>query len=102
MSESPSHFVAVCPSCLVSLRIQSIYNGRHVHCKHCDHKFRALSPDLPPPESSNSSGDAAGPLGVPGQEPERLTVACPSCSSPLSVRKEYAGQYVRCKKCSQK
>ena len=55
MSEMSSHFVAVCPNCLVSLRVQHAYSGNYVRCKHCEHKFRALAPDLmatPAPKSS--------------------------------------------------
>ena len=44
MSEA-SYFVAVCPNCLVSLNVKYVYSGNYVRCKHCDHKFRALSPD---------------------------------------------------------
>jgi predicted Zn finger-like uncharacterized protein len=102
MSESPSHFVAVCPNCLVSLRVQASYNGRHVRCKHCDHKFRALSPDLPSSTTPSSHEHSTSPLGVPVPDPERITAVCPHCSAALSVRKAYAGQYVRCKKCDQK
>src|SRR3954469_23817133 len=42
MSEA-SYFVAVCPNCLVSLNVKTIYSGNYVRCKHCDQKFRALA-----------------------------------------------------------
>ena len=42
MSEMSSHFVAVCPNCLVSLRIKHAWSGNYVQCKHCEHKFRAF------------------------------------------------------------
>jgi chromosome segregation ATPase len=45
MSEMPSHFIAVCPNCLVGLKIRLAYSGSNVRCKHCEYKFRALEPD---------------------------------------------------------
>ena len=39
MSETPSHFVAVCPNCLVGLKVRLAYSGSNVQCKHCEHKF---------------------------------------------------------------
>ena len=39
MSEMPSHFEAICPNCLVDLRVPLSYSGSKVRCKHCEHKF---------------------------------------------------------------
>jgi chromosome segregation ATPase len=69
MSETPSHFVAVCPSCLVSLKVRLVYSGSPVRCKHCDHKFCALGPDHSVTPSSEKY--QAGPLNTPGSEAER-------------------------------
>src|SRR5208337_2601756 len=69
MSEKPSHFVAVCPNCLVSLKVRLVYSGSPVRCKHCDHKFCALGPDHSVTPSSEKY--QAGPLNTPGSEAER-------------------------------
>jgi len=100
MSETPSHFVAVCPNCLVSLKVRLTYSGSHVRCKHCEHKFRAFAPDhLVTPSSEEYQ---VGPLNTPGSEVERIDVICPNCSASLRVRSELAGQHVRCKQCDHK
>ncbi len=100
MSEMPSHFVAVCPNCLVSLKVRLAYSGSHVRCKHCEHKFRAFGPDHSVTPSSEEY--QAGPLTTPGSEAERIDVLCPNCTASLSVRSELAGQHVRCKQCEHK
>jgi len=100
MSEKPSHFVAVCPNCLVSLKVRLAYSGSHVRCKHCDHKFRTLGPDHS--VTPRSEEYQAGPLNTPGSEAERIDVLCPNCSASLSVRSDLAGQHVRCKQCEHK
>jgi len=100
MSEMPSHFLAVCPNCLVSLRVRVAYSGSHVRCKHCEHKFRAFAPDHPVTPSSEEY--QAGPLNTPGSVAERIDVLCPNCSASLSVRSELAGQHVRCNQCDHK
>ena len=100
MSEMSSHFVAVCPNCLVSLRIKHAYSGSHVRCKHCEHKFRALAPDfMATPGSDEFSAVSVGP-GSP--EVDRISVACPMCSVSLSVRQDYAGHHVCCRTCGHK
>jgi len=100
MSEKPSHFVAVCPNCLVSLKVRLAYSGSHVRCKHCEHKFRAFGPGHTVTPSSEEF--QAGPLNTPGSEAERIDVLCPNCSASLSVRSDLAGQHVRCKQCEHK
>jgi chromosome segregation ATPase len=102
MSETPSHFVAVCPNCLVSLKVQSAYSGSQVRCKHCEHKFRAFAPDYPAPSSSSADDYAAGSLNLAAKPVERMAVTCPVCSTSLNVRRAYAGKYVQCKKCEHK
>ena len=97
MSEA-SYFVAVCPNCLVSLNVKSVYSGNYVRCKHCDHKFRAIAPDFPEP--ARSEKESAGPLLLDDDESDRFNVNCPTCTATLSVRRAYAGQYVRCRKCN--
>ena len=100
MSETPSHFVAVCPNCLISLKVRIGYSGSHVACKHCEHKFRAFAPDLSMTPSSEEYH--AGPLGSAGSAGDRLDVVCPNCSACLRVPKELAGQHVRCNLCDNK
>jgi len=100
MSETPSHFVAVCPNCLVSLKVRLVYSGSLVRCKHCEYKFQAFAPDHPVTPTSEEY--QAGPLTTPGSEGERIDVLCPNCSAALRVRKELAGQHVRCKQCDHK
>jgi DNA-directed RNA polymerase subunit RPC12/RpoP len=102
MSESSTHFVAVCPNCLVTLKVKEGYSGHYVRCKHCDQKFRALAPDFLVPTTPSSEEYAAGPIRLDEAEEDRISVDCPTCSTPLSVRKSYVGQYVRCKKCTEK
>jgi chromosome segregation ATPase/DNA-directed RNA polymerase subunit RPC12/RpoP len=97
MSEA-SYFVAVCPNCMVSLNVKYVYSGNYVRCKHCDHKFRALAPDLP--ESARSDKEVAAPLLLDSDESDRFNVNCPTCTATLSVRRTYAGRYVRCRKCN--
>jgi len=100
MSEMPSHFMAVCPNCLVGLRVKLAYSGSPVRCKHCEHKFRAFAPDHATTPSSEEY--TTGPVTAPGSDPERIDVVCPICSTALSVRRAYAGQHVRCQKCEHK
>jgi chromosome segregation ATPase/ribosomal protein L37AE/L43A len=101
MSETSSHFVAVCPNCLQTLRVKYSYSGNHVRCKHCEHKFRALAPDdlMMTPTSAEYPAVPAIPSRPAA---ERMTVSCPGCSAALSVRRELAGQHVRCKNCDHK
>ena len=100
MSETASHFVAVCPNCLVALKVRLAYSGSYVQCKHCEHKFRALPPDhLLTPSSEEYE---AGPVMGSGSEGGRINLICPNCSSALSVRSELAGHHIRCKQCQHK
>ena len=102
MDETPSQFIAVCPNCQISLRIKYAWSGRHVRCKHCNHKFQALAPDFPPAPSHDESA-AVDVLMVNSisSEVDRMVV-CPSCSASLRVRSTYAGRYVRCGHCEEK
>ena len=77
---------------------RSVYSGNYVRCKHCDHKFRAIAPDFPEP--ARSEKESAGPLLLDDDESDRFNVNCPTCTATLSVRRAYAGQYVRCRKCN--
>ncbi len=100
MSETPTHFVAVCPNCLVTLKVRLAYSGSHVRCKHCDHKFRAFRPDdMATPGSVEYQ---SGPLSSSSSEAGRIDVSCPSCSTSMSVPSELAGQHVQCKQCDHK
>ena len=111
MVETPSQFIADCPNCQISLRVKYAWSGRHVRCKHCNHKFQALAPDFPPAPSHDES--AAAVLMVNSissevdrmsvsSEVDRMSVVCPSCSASLRVRSIYAGRYVRCGQCEKK
>lgn len=102
MSETPTHFTAVCPHCLMSLKVPSEYSGENVRCKYCTQKFRALSPDFPSGSGSGSSDRPAASIGPRDTAPERMAVSCPHCSTYLSVRRAYAGQNVRCGRCGEK
>ena len=44
---------------------------------------------------------APGPAPAPTRPAERIVVACPNCSTPLSVRRAYLGKQVRCKQCDE-
>ncbi|MBV8130155.1 MAG: hypothetical protein JO114_21100, partial [Planctomycetaceae bacterium] len=102
MDETPSQFIAVCPNCLISLRVKYAWSGRHVCCKHCNHKFQALAPDFPPAPSHDESAPAVLMVNSISSEVDRMSVVCPSCSAPLRVRSTYAGRYVRCGHCEEK
>jgi uncharacterized protein YbaR (Trm112 family) len=99
MNETPSHFIAVCPSCLARLKVNYEYSGKLVRCRFCDEAFRPFSPDFG--EAAGSAEYAVGPVAPPEDESE-LIVACPSCETTLSVRSRYAGRYVRCGACREK
>ena len=102
MVETPSQFIAVCPNCQISLRIKYAWSGRHVCCKHCDHKFQALAPDFPPAPSHDESAAAVLMVNSISSEVDRMSVVCPGCSASLRVRSIYAGRYVRCAHCEEK
>jgi len=60
MSAMPSHFEAVCPNCLVGLRVPLSYSGCNVLCNHCEHKFRVFGPDhLATPNRTLASAEQA-------------------------------------------
>lgn len=100
MSEMPSHFVTVCPKCLVDLRVPISYSGSNVRCKHCEHKFRVFVPDhLMTPSSDEFH---TGSLNDSGSAAERIDIVCPNCSASLSVRGVYAGRHVQCERCEHK
>lgn len=92
-----SYFVAVCPNCLVSLKVRHAFSGNDVLCKHCDHTFQALAPEFLP--SPSSEGSTTGPLNVADSKVERVVVICPHCLAHLNVRRAYAGEHVQCRKC---
>src|SRR5271157_2488558 len=102
MVETPSKFIAVCPNCLISLRVNYAWSGRHVRCKQCNHKFQALAPDFPLTPSLDASAAAVLIVNSTSSEVDRMTVVCPSCSAALRVRSIYAGRYVRCGQCEKK
>lgn len=99
MNDKPSLFIAVCPNCLLSLRVNYEYSGRLVRCRHCDEAFRPFSPDFG--AASGSAEYAVGPIVQPKDRPD-LIVTCPSCATTLSVRARYAGRHVRCGACRYK
>ena len=99
MNDTPAHFIAVCPNCLLGLRVNYEYSGRLVRCRHCDQAFRPFSPDFG--SASGSAEYAVGPVGAP-EEQSDLVVSCPKCATTLSVRARYAGRNVRCGGCQHK
>ncbi|MGA7497359.1 MAG: hypothetical protein WBX00_11580 [Isosphaeraceae bacterium] len=102
MVETPSKFIVDCPNCQISLRVKYAWSGRHVCCKHCDHKFQALAPDFPPAPSHDESAAAVLMVNSISSEVDRMSVVCPGCSASLRVRSIYAGRYVRCAHCEEK
>jgi hypothetical protein len=101
MNDTPGLFIAVCPNCLLSLRVNYEYSGRLVRCRHCNEAFRPFSPDFGPAPTSGSAEYAVGPITRPEDRPD-LIVSCPSCATTLSVRAQYAGRHVRCGSCRHK
>lgn len=99
MNDTPAHFIAVCPSCLIGLKVNYEYSGRMVRCRHCDEAFRPFSPDFG--SASGSAEYAVGPITAPEDRPD-LVVSCPNCATTLSVRARYAGRHVRCGACRHK
>ncbi len=100
MSEMPSHFVAVCPKCLVDLRVPLSFSGSDVQCKHCEHKFRVFVPDhLMTPSSAefqtSSSlfdrvhGQPEGPQSA-GAEPRGAEQQPQSAGELAAIREENA------------
>ncbi len=102
MSETLTHFIAVCPKCLVSLRVPHAFSGRSVRCNQCSHKFRTFTPDFPPPPISDEYTTGTLNMNPTSSEAGTLTVVCPSCKAFLSVRRSSAGHHVRCRNCSNK
>ncbi|MDR3623410.1 MAG: hypothetical protein P4L85_29020 [Paludisphaera borealis] len=99
MNDTPAHFIAVCPSCLIGLKVNYEYSGRMVRCRHCDEAFRPFSPDFG--TVSGSAEYAVGPV-APADDESELIVSCPSCATTLSVRARYEGRHVRCGACRHK
>ena len=100
MSETPTHFTAVCPHCLMALRVPSEYSGQNC-------PLQALRPEIPraltrPSATPGSSDYSTAAVNVPGTGSDRLAVNCPNCGTGLSMRRAYAGQNVRCGQCGQK
>ncbi len=99
MNGTPAHFLAVCPSCLMELRVNHEYSGRRVACRHCGEAFRPYSLDFPSEASSDDY--STGPVDSAVESP-RLEVTCPGCSTSLSIRASYVGRHVRCDQCKHK
>src|SRR5271166_2332076 len=79
MVETPSKFIAVCPNCLIRLRVKYTWSGRNVRCNYCNHKFQALAPDFPPAPSLDES--AASDVLIVNSISSKVDrmVVCPSC-----------------------
>jgi chromosome segregation ATPase len=102
VSQSPSRFIAVCPNCLVRLKVNYAFSGHMVRCKFCEHKFEALAPDLPPEPAHGVSEADLSKLDALLAENGRMSVVCPSCSTYLRVRSVHSGHHVRCGHCQEK
>jgi ribosomal protein L37AE/L43A len=97
MKASSRHLIARCPNCAAKLRINRLYAGYEVMCKHCRETFLAPASE-PPADPSRSAPEsllAPESLGTP----ERVAVGCPTCRAVLSVRRVYCGQTVQCAQC---
>src|SRR4051812_24574743 len=53
MTETAARFIAVCPNCMLRLKVKPSWSGSMVRCKYCGEKFEVLSPDAPPPSVPN-------------------------------------------------
>ena len=100
MNEPLVHFLAVCPHCAATLRVQPEYAGELVACRHCNGAFRPSPATFP--GSSSGEHHAAGPdPAAPGGE-GHVAVACPECGVGLRVREKYVGGRIRCGHCKAK
>jgi chromosome segregation ATPase len=102
VSHSPSRFIAVCPNCLVRLKVNYAFSGHMVRCKFCEHKFEALAPDSPQDPGLGRVEADLSEIDSLLSENDRMSVVCPSCSTYLRVRSIHAGHHVRCGKCQKK
>jgi predicted Zn finger-like uncharacterized protein len=97
MNETQTHFVAVCPHCSTSLRVRREFHGQQVRCKRCDQVF--LAEEAVEPGIMAPGEEKAIPPNAPPPQEDRLVMTCPSCQTPLSIRRAYIGRQVRCKQC---
>src|SRR5262249_32735461 len=102
VSHPPSRFIAVCPNCLVRLKVNHAFSGHMVRCKFCEHKFEALAPDSPPDPGLSMSEAKLSEIDSLLSENGRMSVVCPHCSTYLRVRSVHAGHHVRCGQCQNK
>ncbi len=99
MKTTQTHFVASCPYCSTQLRIRRDFAGQQVQCKKCTKTFAAKETDGPATAVPGEIGAVR--LLPPASPVERVVVMCPSCQTPLSIRRVYIGRQVCCKQCNQ-
>ena len=88
------------PPLLDDLEVPAGYSGQNVRLQALRQEIPPLAPDFP--MTPGSSEFAAGGVGLPAADADRISLNCPQCGAGLNVRKAYAGQNVRCGQCGQK
>jgi uncharacterized Zn-finger protein len=99
MNDTQSQFIAVCPGCLASLRVNFNKLAQHIACPQCHRNFVAGEATLP--AKQRSSDQPALPPNPSVDHVERIEAMCPGCKATLHVRRVYIGNDVRCKYCDQ-
>ena len=98
MHETRNHFVAICPGCSASLRVnrKTQRPGRQTaNLQAQSAPERASGPFTPNVRRKVTAGSSI----QPPPPIDRINAQCPSCQATLSVRRIYIGNQVRCKQC---
>jgi DNA-directed RNA polymerase subunit M/transcription elongation factor TFIIS len=99
MNDTQSQFIAVCPGCSASLRVNFNKLAQHIACPQCHRTFVAGEASLP---ATQRSGERPALLSnQPHEHVDRIEAICPGCKASLHVRQAYIGNDVRCKYCDQ-
>lgn len=99
MNDAQSQFIAVCPGCSASLRVNFNKLGQHIACPQCHCTFVAGEANLP---ATQRSGERPAPASNQSDDHvDRIEATCPGCKATLHVRRVYIGNDVRCKYCDQ-
>jgi DNA-directed RNA polymerase subunit M/transcription elongation factor TFIIS len=99
MNNAQTQFIAVCPACSASLKVNFNKLGQHIACPQCQRTFVAGEASLP--DNQRSGARPAVPSNQANDHVERVDTVCPHCNATLHVRRAYVGNDVRCKYCDE-